>query len=158
LGALLEREAPVLRQLVAAVRRAEEQARPRLHRQRQAVAQPGAVADAVLLGLVRLARREAPDAGARLQLDAGVDAGRLLVAVLLRAAVGARADVHEQFVAADGDALRRVAPGGEVADDDLRRPRRLQLPGRQLPAHHLVVGREVEPPVRHRDAAPALGT
>ena len=101
-----------------------------------------------------MARVEAPDAAGVIENRTRIFAWRLGRAVALLTGIGRRADAHVQHaVGADDDALGGVLSLiGEAADDGVGGPVRRELTDLPVPAHHGVVGREVEILAGERDA------
>ena len=113
----------VLVQLVPPVLGGVDQVPARVRGDALAVTDAGRVAILRREGLVELVRVVAPDAAARLQLGARLDAGRLGDAVLLLAGVGGGGDVDVQHpVGVDREGVHRVITTERQArDHDLGR-------------------------------------
>jgi hypothetical protein len=87
-----------------------------------------------------------PDAGASLELRAGLMAGRIRHTVLELAGIGCRAEIDEQMaLAVDGERMHRMIAGERQSrDNDLRIFLRRDAVGRQRIADDLVVLFSVE--------------
>ena len=124
----------------------------------QHVAVAGRVVEAVGLGLVELARVEAPPPAVRLQELRRVLALGAQSAVLLSAVgIGGRADLDvELAVRPEREGLRVVLSlVGQARHHELRRPFRHQLARRHLVTVDGAGGRGIEIAVAQRDPAPA---
>ena len=122
-----------------------------------AVAQPGGISLGRREMLIFFVGVVEPDAGAGLELGAGLMAGRIGDAVLHLAGIGRRAEIDEQMaLGIDDERMHRMIAGERQAgEDDLRLSVRRDAVGRQRIADDLVVLLGVEAAFVDADAGAA---